>query len=62
MPPRPRREASAERLRALLTKTFAENPAITSANDLRDFAKEAEEGEEVGRGGNDVQLFKKSAK
>ena len=32
-----------ERLKALLTKTYAEKPAITSINDLRDFAKEAEE-------------------
>ena len=33
----------AERLQALLTKTYAENSAITSIQDLRDFAKEAEE-------------------
>ena len=35
-----------ERLKALLTKTYAENTAITSINDLRDFAMEAEEDEE----------------
>ena len=35
-----------QRLKALLTKTYAENPAITSINDLRDFAMEAEEDEE----------------
>ena len=35
----------AERLKALLTKTYAENP-MTSIQDLRDFAKEAEEDEE----------------
>ncbi len=43
MPPRQRREASAERLQTLLTKTFEDNPAITGVDDLRDFAMEAEE-------------------
>ena len=36
----------AERLKALLTKTYPENTAISSIQDLRDFAKEAEEDEE----------------
>jgi len=47
MPPRQRREASAERLQTLLTKTFEDNPAITSVNDLRDFAMEAEKDSEA---------------
>ena len=37
-----------ERLKALLTKTYAENSAITSIQDLRDFAMEAEEDLEEG--------------
>ena len=47
MPPRQRREASAERLQTLLTKTFEDNPAITSVTDLRDFAMEAEKDSEA---------------
>ena len=38
----------AERLKALLTKTYAENTAISGIEDLRDFAKEAEEDLEEG--------------
>jgi hypothetical protein len=36
----------AERRDALLARVFEENPGITSAADLRDFANEAEEDEE----------------
>ena len=46
MPPRQRREASAERLTQLLTTTFEKYKSITSADDLRDVAMEAEEDED----------------
>ena len=36
-----------ERRDALLARVFEENPGITSAADLRDFANEAEEGDEA---------------
>ena len=35
-----------ERVKALLTRVYEEQGAITSVNDLRDFAMEAEEDEE----------------
>ena len=43
MPPRPRREASAERLQQLLTRTYEKHKSIVGADDLRDFAMEEEE-------------------
>ena len=46
MPPRKRREASAERLKQLLTRTFEKYTAITRADDLHDFAMAADEDEE----------------
>ncbi len=47
MPPREkRRDASEKRLQDLLTRTFEKHKSIVGADDLRDFAMEAEEDEE----------------